>query len=234
MESGARFLDSVHPEDHSRVIQSMSRSVSGGGTHEVIYRVVAEGRPARHVASRGSLVETRNGRGVRVAGVCFDITHRMRTEEELRRLNATLEYQRATALSLMRDAEEEMFRAAHAREDVRRHQQFLDSIVENIPSMVFVKDAEELRFLHANKATERLLGRSRDELIGKTEFDLLPEEQAAAGHQRRERGHSLQAGDQHSRAGRRHGRAGQTHPAHAQAADPRRRRRATLPVGNFG
>jgi PAS domain S-box-containing protein len=104
----------------------------------------------------------------------------MRTEEELRRLNATLEYQRATALSLMRDAEEEMFRAAHAKEDVRRHQKFLDSIVENIPSMVFVKDAEELRFLHANRATERLLGRSREELIGKTEFDLLPGEQAEA------------------------------------------------------
>ncbi len=177
-ESAARFLDSVHPEDHSRVIQALSRSVSGGGTHEVIFRVVSENRAARHVASRGSLVDTGDGRSLRVAGVCFDISHRMRTEEELRRLNATLEYQRATALSLMRDAEEEMFRAAHAREDVRRHQQFLDSIVENIPSMVFVKDAEELRFLHANKATERLLGRSRDELIGKTEFDLLPEEQA--------------------------------------------------------
>jgi PAS domain S-box-containing protein len=178
-ESGARFLDSVHPEDHNRVTQAMTRSVSGGGGHEVVYRVVSEGRPARHVASRGSVVQMGNGRATRMAGVCFDITHRMRTEEELRRLNATLEYQRATALSLMRDAEEEMFRAAHAREDVRRHQQFLDSIVENIPSMVFVKDAEELRFLHANKATERLLGRSRDELIGKTEFDLLPEEQAS-------------------------------------------------------
>jgi PAS domain S-box-containing protein len=179
-ESGARFLDSVHPEDQSRVQQAMNRSVWGGGAHEVVYRVVSEGRPTRHVASRGSMIESRHGRAIRVAGVCFDITHRMRTEEELRRLNATLEYQRATALSLMRDAEEEMFRAAHAREDVRRHQQFLDSIVENIPSMVFVKDAEELRFLHANKATERLLGRSRDELIGKTEFDLLPEEQAVA------------------------------------------------------
>ena len=175
---GARFLDTVHPEDRGRVTQAMSRSVSGGGTHEMVYRVVSEGGTTRHVASRGSVVEIRDGRAVRMAGVCFDVTHRMRTEEELRRLNATLEYQRATALSLMRDAEEEMFRAAHAREDVRRHQQFLDSIVENIPSMVFVKDAEELRFLHANKATERLLGRSRDELIGKTEFDLLPEEQA--------------------------------------------------------
>ncbi|MEX2301053.1 MAG: PAS domain-containing protein [Bryobacterales bacterium] len=178
-EDSGRFLDSVHPEDRRRVSQAMTRSITEG-THEVVYRVVSEDRPPRHVASRGSAVETRDGRTVRVAGVCFDITHRMRTEEELRRLNATLEYQRATALSLMRDAEEEMFRAAHAREDVRRHQQFLDSIVENIPSMVFVKDAEELRFLHANKATEQLLGLSRDELIGKREFDLLPEEQAVA------------------------------------------------------
>ncbi len=178
-EESGLFLQSIHTEDRRRVVQAMARA-SHEGVHEVIYRVVSDDRPPRHVASRGATVETREGQTVRVAGVCFDVTHRMRTEEELRRLNATLEYQRATALSLMRDAEEEMFRAAHAREDVRRHQEFLDSIVENIPSMVLVKDADELRFLHANKATERLLGRARDELIGKTEFDLLPEEQAIA------------------------------------------------------
>jgi PAS domain S-box-containing protein len=179
-EGQPRFLDSIHKEDCERLTHALNRSITGGGSHEVVYRAVSENRPTRHVAWRGSAVETRQGRVVRLAGVCFDVSHRMRTEEELRRLNATLEYQRATALSLMRDAEEEMFRSAHAKEDVRRHQQFLDSIVENIPGMVFVKDSEDLRFLHANRATERLLGRTREELIGKTEFDLLPAEQAEA------------------------------------------------------
>ena len=35
---------------------------------------------------------------------------------------------------------------------------FLDSIVENLPNMVFVKDAAELRFVRFNRAGEDLLG----------------------------------------------------------------------------
>jgi PAS domain S-box-containing protein len=57
---------------------------------------------------------------------------------------------------------------------------FLDSLVENIPNMVFVKDAEELRFVRFNRAGEELLGMSREELIGKNDFDFFPEEQAEA------------------------------------------------------
>jgi PAS domain S-box-containing protein len=56
---------------------------------------------------------------------------------------------------------------------------FLDSIVENIPLMVFVKDAKELRFERFNRAGEALLGVRRDELVGKSDFDLFPPDQAA-------------------------------------------------------
>ena len=56
---------------------------------------------------------------------------------------------------------------------------FLDSIVETIPSVVFVKDATTLRFLGVNRAGEMLLGRPRDEILGKTDADLFPAPQAA-------------------------------------------------------
>ncbi|WP_338046747.1 ATP-binding protein [Polyangium spumosum] len=56
---------------------------------------------------------------------------------------------------------------------------FLDSIVEHIPHMVFVKDAAELRFVLFNRAGEELLGLRRDALIGKNDADLFPTEQAA-------------------------------------------------------
>ena len=55
---------------------------------------------------------------------------------------------------------------------------FLDSIVEHIPHMIFVKDAAELRFVLFNKAGEDLLGLHRDALIGKNDADLFPNEQA--------------------------------------------------------
>jgi PAS domain S-box-containing protein len=64
--------------------------------------------------------------------------------------------------------------------DVRLTQSrtFLDSLIENIPNMVFVKDAKDLRFVRFNKAGEDLLGLSRVELLGKNDFDLFPQSQA--------------------------------------------------------
>ncbi len=56
---------------------------------------------------------------------------------------------------------------------------FLDSIVENIPNMIFVKDAAELRFERFNRAGELLLGQPRAALLGKSDHDFFPPDQAA-------------------------------------------------------
>jgi PAS domain S-box-containing protein len=67
-----------------------------------------------------------------------------------------------------------------AQEDAQRLTAFLDSIVENIPAMVFVKDAEGLRYQLFNRGAERLTGRSRQDLLGKCAREIgLPPEQAA-------------------------------------------------------
>lgn len=55
---------------------------------------------------------------------------------------------------------------------------FLDSVIENIPNMIFVKEAKDLRFVRFNKAGEKLLGYSRDQLLGRNDHDLFPKEQA--------------------------------------------------------
>ncbi len=55
---------------------------------------------------------------------------------------------------------------------------FLDSVIESDPNMIFMKDAATLRFTRVNKACEELLGISRDQLIGKNDYDFFPEEQA--------------------------------------------------------
>jgi PAS domain S-box-containing protein len=65
-----------------------------------------------------------------------------------------------------------------AEEELRRAEAFLDSVVENIPNMVFVKSAEDLRFVRFNRAGEELLGYSRSDLLGKNDHDLFPSEEA--------------------------------------------------------
>jgi PAS domain S-box-containing protein len=64
--------------------------------------------------------------------------------------------------------------------EARSTNHFLNMILENIPNMIFVKDARDLKFVRFNRAGEKLLGRMRDELIGKNDFDLFPKEQAQA------------------------------------------------------
>ena len=62
--------------------------------------------------------------------------------------------------------------------ELKSTQIFLDAVVESIPSMVFVKDARDGRFVLLNKAGEDLLGVSRHDLIGKSDFDLFDAEDA--------------------------------------------------------
>jgi PAS domain S-box-containing protein len=65
-----------------------------------------------------------------------------------------------------------------AETDLRAANRFLDSLIENLPVMVFVKDARTLRYVRQNRATLNLLGLSKDDVIGKRDHDFLPAEQA--------------------------------------------------------
>jgi PAS domain S-box-containing protein len=54
---------------------------------------------------------------------------------------------------------------------------FLESLLDNIPTMIFAKDAKNLSFLHFNRAGENLLGYARADLLGKSDRDFFPAEQ---------------------------------------------------------
>ncbi len=61
---------------------------------------------------------------------------------------------------------------------LRENQKFLEAIIENIPDMIFLKDATNLQFVRFNKAGEKMLGYKRKELIGKNDYDFFPKEEA--------------------------------------------------------
>jgi PAS domain S-box-containing protein len=67
---------------------------------------------------------------------------------------------------------------ARIQDQLRRTNELLDAIIENIPLMIFMKEAERLTFVRFNRAGERLLGLDRQALLGKTDFDFFPPEQA--------------------------------------------------------
>lgn len=64
------------------------------------------------------------------------------------------------------------------RDALRQQTLFLEAIVENIPNMIFVKEADELRFVRFNRAGESLLGFQREDLLGRNDYDLFPPDEA--------------------------------------------------------
>lgn len=71
----------------------------------------------------------------------------------------------------------EMNKRIQAEEAARLNESFLNTLIENLPEMIFVKDQNH-RFVRINKVTEDIVGISRKELLGKTDHDFFPKEQA--------------------------------------------------------
>lgn len=129
---------------------------------------VASGKPERELVQAAA------------EGMVRDSGWRVRKDGSRFWANVTITAMRAPGGELRGFAKVTRDMTAEKRVDEeRRHQrEILDSIVENIPDMIFMKDAEELRFVRLNKAGEELIGLPRDRLLGKNDYDFFPKDQA--------------------------------------------------------
>ncbi|AYV46618.1 diguanylate cyclase [Caulobacter flavus] len=73
---------------------------------------------------------------------------------------------------------------ASAKADEERARTFMTAVVESIPSMVFVKRASDQSYVLLNRAGEKILGYSREEMIGRTDEAFFDPVQAAIYHAR--------------------------------------------------
>ncbi|WP_332777714.1 sensor histidine kinase [Polaromonas sp.] len=54
----------------------------------------------------------------------------------------------------------------------------LDSMIEHIPTAVYMKDAAQLRYVRINRAAEALFGMSREQMIGKSAHEVFEKDEA--------------------------------------------------------
>lgn len=94
-------------------------------------------------------------------GLARDITEREQAEQAVRELNADLERRVALRTSELQDLSGT-----------------LQGVLNGAADVIYVKDPEG-RYLLFNQAGERFLGRSAAEVVGRTDFELFPQEIAA-------------------------------------------------------
>ena len=80
------YLRDIHPEDKNYVLRAIARSIEENSEHDIEYRIVLPTGAIRWLEGKGEVIRDESGNGVRVTGVCTDISDRKRAEEERERL----------------------------------------------------------------------------------------------------------------------------------------------------
>jgi diguanylate cyclase (GGDEF)-like protein/PAS domain S-box-containing protein len=65
-----------------------------------------------------------------------------------------------------------------ASAELARTRTFFHTIIEHMPAVVTVKDAQEQRYVLVNRTAESIFGIARDQMIGKTLHEIFPNDQA--------------------------------------------------------
>ena len=82
---------------------------------------------------------------------------------------------RSTVLAAVFDMTDQL----RMEEEVRRSREFLRSVLDHIPTAVFVKDMlDEGRYILCNKASEIVYGRPSADILGATDREILDREVA--------------------------------------------------------
>ena len=102
--------------------------------------------------------------GGRYCGVCTSLAVLKAISNDLRHAFTRQQEMTADLISLGAEAQ--------------RHQTFLNTVIDNIPAMVLVKQAEDQRIVLMNPAGEQLLGVDAAMAVGKTSHDLFGAERA--------------------------------------------------------
>jgi PAS domain S-box-containing protein len=85
-----KFRGLIHPEDRAKVDGAFVTSLYNRSPCTVEYRIVMPDGRVKILEERWQAFHDEEGKPIRVAGTCRDITERVRAEEELRRLSGQL------------------------------------------------------------------------------------------------------------------------------------------------
>lgn len=140
------FQKDIHPDDHERVLAAIQDSVDQKREHHLEYRLVWTDGSIHWVEARGQLFRGGHDRPERMIGICMDITHRKKLEQQL--------HDRLRELS---------------EAEIR-----IRTIVDNVLDGIITID-EQGTVVSVNHSAEKLFGYSAEEVVGRNVTMLMPE-----------------------------------------------------------
>jgi PAS domain S-box-containing protein len=117
-----------------------------------------------------------------VANALASIIMRRKAENELHILNEKLEARVIMRTEELAKVNKQLNKELSQRKivelELSKNVKFLSLLIETIPNPIFYKDANGV-YVDCNKAFTELIGKTKEEITGKTAFDLFPKKLAA-------------------------------------------------------
>lgn len=146
---GQNLRDVLVPEARPHMDTYLARVIAARRDSDVMHVITHAGE--RRVWLYDNVVIEEPDQAPYILGHAQDITELQRARRELERANAA----------------------------IREQQLFLTSIVDNLPLALFCKDASDgYRFTVWNDKSTDMFGRTREQVLGKTDYDFFPKDQA--------------------------------------------------------
>jgi len=164
--------EAIHPDDLERTRLAFAKQDRGEAV-QTDYRIRTCDGQEKWIRSRAFPVRNRAGQLIRIAGIAEDITEQKLYEAQLMRAQEEAEgaNRRLAAEHAILDGERKILRA----------------FIDHVPDLMYVKDVES-RFVIANSPVARRTGvKSPADLIGKTDFELFPQEIARQFYEEEQR-----------------------------------------------
>jgi PAS domain S-box-containing protein len=152
----------VHPDDLPKVMDAFNRVIQKSGIN-----LSVELR-SKHKDGSWRILEVIEKNlldNLAVAGIVVnfrDITGRKKMEEEIHKLNIELEQ-----------------RVIERTKQLHESREQIQAILDNTTAVIYLKDMEG-RFVLINRQFEKLFNITREEIVGKTDYELWPKEMADA------------------------------------------------------
>jgi PAS domain S-box-containing protein len=139
------------PESWEQLERAVEKALRTGTPYELDLEMVRPDKTTRWVCTRGEAERDAMGRITQLRGTVQDITERKQAEEKLRELGRRL---------------------THAHEELKKSEQKFFKAFRESPVALTITSAKDHRYLDVSESFEQWSGWRRDEVIGRTPFDI--------------------------------------------------------------